>query len=132
MKLEEGKYTTSVNRNRKLPTHWTSKIPKKIKRNIISNELHRARKISSDFEKETDEIKKKYKMANYPPRFIDSIIRDFKDKESRVDNPSNPDKDKKPLIMLRIPFCETNEKIARHFLSKLHEFMGNDYRFTIL
>ena len=132
MKLEEGKYTTSVNRNRKLPTHWTSKIPKKIKRNIISNELHRARKISSDFEKETDEIKKKYKMANYPPRFIDSIIRDFKDKESRVDNPSNPDKDKKPLIMLRIPFCETNEKIARHFLSKLHEFTGNDYRFTIL
>ena len=34
--------------------------------------------------------------------------------------------------MLRIPFCETNEKIARHFLSKLQEFTGNDYRFSIL
>ena len=34
--------------------------------------------------------------------------------------------------MLRIPFCEKNEKIAGHFLQKLKDFTGNDYRFSIL
>ena len=132
LELEEGKYTTSVNRNRKLPTHWTSKIPKKIKRNIITNDLHRARKISSNFNDEVKEIKVKYEKARYPPRFVDSIIKDFKEKQSSVRDSPEEQKDKKPLVLLRIPFCEKNEKTARHFLVKLQEFTGNNYRFSIL
>ena len=42
--LRNGKYETKVNRNRKTPMHWSSKVPKKIKR-IITNDLHRAKKI---------------------------------------------------------------------------------------
>ena len=137
IRLEDGKYQTSVNRNKKLPTHWTSKIPKKIKRNNISNDLHRARKISSDFENEIKEIKKKYEKANYPLRFVESIVRDFKNKENIVVNQAEKEKEKekenkKPLLMLRIPYCEKNEKIAGHFLQKLKDFTGNDYRFSIL
>ena len=60
---ENGEYKTSVNRNRKKPVHWSSKVPKKIKRNIVTNDLHRAKKISSDFNAEIEDIREKYRNA---------------------------------------------------------------------
>ena len=42
--------------------------------NIVTNELHRAKKISTDFEDEKKEVKKKYDNAGYLKRFVDSII----------------------------------------------------------
>ena len=36
LKLENGEYKTSVNRNRKKAMHWSSKVSKKIKRNVIT------------------------------------------------------------------------------------------------
>ena len=83
LELKDGKYVTSVNRNRKKPMHWTSKVPKKIKRNIITNDLHRAKKISTDFENEKKEVSKKFENSGYPRRFVQSVIRDFDDKQSR-------------------------------------------------
>ena len=82
-KSENGQYETSVHRNRKKPMHWTSKVPKKIKRNIITNDLHRAKKISTDFAKEKDIINLKYVNAGYPKRFIESMVRDFTEKQNK-------------------------------------------------
>ena len=36
----------------KLPTHWKSEVPSKWKRNCITGALHRAKPISTDFEKD--------------------------------------------------------------------------------
>ena len=36
----------------KFPVHWSSKIPTNYKRNAITSELHRAKKIATDFDKE--------------------------------------------------------------------------------
>ena len=50
-----------MNINRKKPMHWSSKVSKKIKRNIITNDLHRAKKISSNFDAEMRDIPSKFK-----------------------------------------------------------------------
>ena len=50
-KIEYGEdnVNTSVYRSEnKLPVHWTSKIPKRYKRNTINTDLHRAEKIASE------------------------------------------------------------------------------------
>ena len=56
-----GEITTQVhNKMKKLPVHWTSKIPVRYKRNVIIGELHRAKKIASNFDIEIECIVNKY------------------------------------------------------------------------
>ena len=40
----------------KLPVHWSSKFPINYKQNAITSELHRAKKIATDFDKELRRI----------------------------------------------------------------------------
>ena len=53
-------------KKKKLPVHWSLKVPFKCKRNAIKAELHRAKKIASDFDEEIKRIRSKYrrKMPN--------------------------------------------------------------------
>ena len=131
LELKDGKYVTSVNRNRKKPMHWTSKVPKKIKRNIITNDLHRTKKISTDFENEKKEVSKKFENSGYPRRFVQSVIRDFDDKQSSPTQ-TRDEPEEKTFVPIRIPFCEKNEKLAKHFIEKLKAFTGNQFRFSII
>ena len=128
LRLEEGSYKTSVNRNRKKPMHWSSKVPKKIKRNIITNDLHRAKKISSDFREEIKEIGQKYESAGYPKKYVDSIVKDFKERKEK----ETAKKEDKVFVPIKIPYCEKNEKIAKHFLKKMKVFTDTKYAFTIV
>ena len=59
---------------KKLPVHWTSKIPVRYKRNAIINELHKAKKIPSNSDIEIKRIISKYTAAGFPSRFVHSII----------------------------------------------------------
>ena len=52
------------------------KILKRYKQNTISRDLHRSRKIASNFDIKIRAIKAKYSKAGYPQRFIESVIRD--------------------------------------------------------
>ena len=135
LQREGDEYKTSVNRNKKLPTHWSSKIPKKVKRNIITNDLHRSKKISSDFQKEIKAITQKYEKAGYPTRYIKSIVRDFQEKErireNREERAEQTEKDERVFVALRVPFCEKNEKVAKHFIKRLNEYTGNSFRISI-
>ena len=54
----------------KLPTHWSSKIPKRNKRNMINGDLNRSYRISMDFQAEKEIITKKFLNADFPTRFI--------------------------------------------------------------
>ena len=50
---ENGIYNTEIYRKEtKLPIHWSSKVPKRYKRSLIKGDLHRSKKIATDFEKE--------------------------------------------------------------------------------
>ena len=56
----------------KLPTPWTSNIPKLYKRNTIKAELYQAKRISSNFTNEVNLIRTKN-----PIRFVNSVIHEF-------------------------------------------------------
>ena len=74
LEFENGILITSVHRKEtKLPTLWKSKIPKKYKRNVIIGDLHRSKRISTDFTKEKNIIKNKFKKADFLSKFIDSV-----------------------------------------------------------
>ena len=71
----EGVITTQIYRKENKKTvPWVSKIPKRYKRNTISVDLHRSRKLASNFDIEIRAIKAKYNQAGYPRRFMESVI----------------------------------------------------------
>ena len=56
----------------KLPTPWTSNIPKRYKRNTIKAELYQAKRISSNF---TNEVN--LRRTKNPIRFVNSVIHEY-------------------------------------------------------
>ena len=55
----KGNITTEVFRKAsKLPVHWSSRVPKRYKRIAVIGELHRSKRISSNFEMENKVIKR--------------------------------------------------------------------------
>ena len=113
---------TSVYRSEnKLPVHWKSRIPKKYKRNAINTDIHRAAKISSNFQNEKTVIKDKFQKAGFPPRFVESVFRQFTEKyENEPIIPPNLFEEKKKCIKLEIPFCEKNEDLYKKFVIRLN------------
>ena len=96
-------------KNTKLLSPLTSKTPKRYKRNTINGDLHRSKRISSNFDEEIPLIKEKFMKADYPLRFINSVVNEFqKGKECR-DVPTSLFKIAKPLIFVEITYCELNE-----------------------
>ena len=57
-----------------MPVHWTSKVPKRYKRNTINGDLNRSHQISMNFDHEKEIIREKYHLACFPTRFVDSVI----------------------------------------------------------
>ena len=49
-------------------------VPKSYKQNVIIEDVHRAKRISCDFDYEISVIKSKYIKAGYPPKFVTSVI----------------------------------------------------------
>ena len=83
---KNGIVTTEVNqKDRKLPVHWTSRIPKRYKGNSITSDLNRALRISSYLKAEIPKIRQKFLNADYPLRF-NSVIKQFNDKLSGKSN----------------------------------------------
>ena len=73
-----SKITTQVyDKIIKLPVDWTSKIQVRYKHNVIIGELHRAKKIASNFDIEIKSIVNKYTAARFPGRFARTIIYNF-------------------------------------------------------
>ena len=62
----------------KLLSPWTSKTPKCYKRNTINGDPHRSKRISSNFDEEITLIKETFMKADYPLRFINSVINEFR------------------------------------------------------
>ena len=138
--LNNGIYNFKVHRKTtKQPTHWSSKIPKRYKRNVILGDLHRSFRISSDLNEEIKLISHKYDRADYPKRFVNSVIRQFQEKPNQhnIDDfdeyiiPPNFFDTPKPFILIELPFCETNETKSKHFLKKFHRFTKDHFDVAI-
>ena len=75
---EKGEITTQVfSKSAKLPVHWSSKIRVGYKRNPNSGDLHRAKQIASDSNKELKRIREKYRNAGFPLKFVNETICNF-------------------------------------------------------
>ena len=70
-----GTYKFNVyQKNAKLPAPSTSKTPKSLS---VNDDLHRSKRISSNFDKEIRLIKEKFMKADYPLRFINRDANEF-------------------------------------------------------
>ena len=79
--------TSVVAKQSKIPNYWSSAVPKKYKRNTILGDLHRAHKISSNFELEKQRIRKIYLSVSFPYNFIQSTFNSYQQKcESLIPN----------------------------------------------
>ena len=66
---------------KKLPVHWSSKVPFKYKRSAVTGELHRAKRKALEFDEETKIIRNKYTDVGYPKHIIENTIRNFNRKK---------------------------------------------------
>ena len=71
-------------RSKKFPVHWSSKISLRYKRNAIAGELHRAKKIASNFSNELKIIKIKYLLIGFPIHIINAVFRRFNQEKDEV------------------------------------------------
>ena len=69
--------TKFYTRSKKFPVHWSSKMPLRYKRNPITEELHRANKIASNFRNEMKKIKIEYLEAGFVIHFINDVFHRF-------------------------------------------------------
>ena len=118
----------------KIPVFWTSKVPKRYKRNAINGELHRAKKISSDFQHEVVRIRKKFMDVGFPKRFVDSVIRDFNAPNVTEDDDIIPEWlfDERKTLVIRLPFCPLNEQTSKTFVQSLENYTRGKYTFKII
>ena len=69
--------TKVYNKSKKLPVHWSSKIPNRYKRNAITGELHKTERTADDLIFEAKRITKKFLSASFPNNFIRNAIEYF-------------------------------------------------------
>ena len=76
---------TEVKRNkRKLPVHCLIKVPKRYNKNAIIRDFNRATHIEIPAD-EIRKIKQNFFNADYPHRFINSVIKNFQEKSEEND-----------------------------------------------
>ena len=100
---------------KKLPVHWTSKIPVRYKRNTVIGELHRAKKTASNFDIEIKRIVNKYTAAGFPSRFVHFIIDHF---DSSKDNLIIHQWlfEERKAFTIHLPFSPSNESFVKTFI----------------
>ena len=69
------------NKAKKLPVYLSLKVPFNYKRNAITGELHRAKRIASDFDEETKKIRGEYTAAGYQKHVTENTIENFNRKK---------------------------------------------------
>ena len=104
------------NKTKKLPVHWTSKLPVRYKRNAITGELHRAKKIASNFYMKIKRIVNKYTADGFCNRFVHSIKDHF---HSDKDNLIIPQWlfDERKAFTIHLQFSSSNESFMKTFVS---------------
>ena len=120
----------------KTPTHWSSCIPQWYKRNSITTDLDRAKRIATDFNEEAKIIRNKFIKVDYPKAFINNVIKQFNQDQlhtevTEEDEPLIPPdffEFEKPFHLL---YCEKNEAKSKDFIKKFHEFTNTNFRIAI-
>ena len=93
------------------------------------------KKIATDFQKEVTSVCKEFLKADSLIKLINSVINEScNETESTEDSyiiPPNLFKEEKCIVMIKIPYCEKNEKKSKDFLKKVYSFRGYNFRLLI-
>ena len=96
--------------------------------------MNRATRIASFPADEIPKIKQKFLNADYPYRFINSVINNFQEKSDGTDDyiipPGFFDIPKK-VVLVDIPYCPKNEEFSKRFMKKFDVFTDNKYDIRI-
>ena len=108
------------------PVHWPSKVPFRYKKNATNGELHRAKKISSNFQSEHRqlELKQSFLKSGFPHKVTENTINIF----------NNVDVE---LMILRRLFDERktvaiNLPFSKKFWEKLEFYTNEKVKFEII
>ena len=96
------------------PVHWSSKVPFRYKKNAINGELHRAKKISSNFQSEIARIKAKFLNAGFPHKVIESTINNFNNVDEELMIPRWLF-DERKTIAINLPFSNKINIFLKNF-----------------
>ena len=78
-------------------------------------------------------IKRQFRNADYPTKFLNSVIDHFLTPKNNDSFIIPPDlfEESKPFILVEIPYCQENENDYKHFIKKLEAFTNLRYRTAI-
>ena len=96
--------------------------------------MNRATRIASFPADEIPKIKQKFLNADYPHKFINSVINNFQEKSEETDDyiipPGFSDVPKK-VVLVDISYCPKNEEFLKRFIKKFDIFTDNKYDIRI-
>ena len=113
------------------PVHWSSKVPFRYKRNAINGELHRAEKISSNFQLETARIKAKFLKAGFLYKVIENTINNFNNVDEELMIPRWLFPERK-TVAINLPFSNKNEHFSKRFCNKLEFYTNGKVKYNII
>ena len=119
------------NKPHKFPVHCSSEIPIRYKRNAIIGELHRAKRITSNFGKEIRRIKEKYRNAGFPSNFVNETIRIFKTETEVTIIPEWLCEERK-IFTVRLPYSSANEKFSKLYVNKIEDYTNCKVKIVII
>ena len=124
---EKGGITMQVfSKTTKLSVHWSSKIPVRYKCNAIG-ELHRAKRIPSDFNKELKRTWQKYRNAGSPLKFINKTISIFERGKEEMIIPEWLF-DERKTFSVRFTYSPAN----KYFVRKVKNFTNDKVKAIII
>ena len=86
--------------------------------NTINGELHRAKKISSNFQSETARIKAKFSKAGFQRKVIEKTINNFHNVDEELVIPRWIF-DERKTIVINLAFSNKNEHFSKKFCENL-------------
>ena len=89
------------------PVHWSSKVLFRYKKKAINGELHKAKKISSNFQSEIARIKAKFLNTGFPHKVIESTSNNFNNVDEKLMIPRWLF-DERKTIAINFPFSNKN------------------------
>ena len=113
------------------PVHWSSKVPFRYKKNAINGELHRGKKIASNFQSETARIKAKFLKARFPRKVIENAINNFSNVDEELMIPGWFF-DERKTVLLSLPFSNKNEHFSKRFCLKLEYYSNVKVKLNII
>ena len=97
--------------------HWSSKILVRYKHNAITGELHWAKRIASDFNKELKRIRQKCQNTGFPLKFIYKTICNFERGNKQIIIPERLF-DERKTFSVRFPYSPPNNNIVKYSWEK--------------